>query len=236
MSEIQIKFISACIIQSLSYLRQKKIINRDIRMKNIIMDKNRYLNLIDFSFAIKYYEKNNLKKIITGNKNETAPEIMNHSIYDYNSDYYRIGIILYYLIFKEYVNAVKKERKINELIIDYNNITNYSIHCIDFINKLIITDYKKRIGFKDINELKNHFWFKGFDWENFERKKIESPLKFMKKKFNESKCKILYITKERIIKHKIFEKKKFYKKLIKKYDYVNDIIINNIINSIKNHN
>ena len=234
-SEDQIKFISACIIQSLSYLRKKKIINRDIRMKNIIMDKKRYLNLIDFSFAIKYSEKNNLKNIITGNKNETAPEIMNHSIYDYNSDYYRIGIIIYYLIFKEYVNVIKKERKINELIIDSNNIKNYSIYCIDFINKLIITDYKERIGFKDINELKNHFWFKGFDWENFERKKMESPLKFMKKKFNKSKCKILSIEKDRIRKHKIFEKKNFYKRLIKRYDYVNDIVINNIINSIKNH-
>ena len=136
MSEIQIKFISACIIQSLSYLRQKMIINRDIRMKNIIMDKKRYLNLIDFSFAIEYSEKNNLKNIITGNKNETAPEIMNHSIYDYNSDYYRIGIILYYLIFKEYVNVIKKERKINELIIDSNNITNYSIYCINYLNFL----------------------------------------------------------------------------------------------------
>ena len=230
MTETQIKFISACIIQSLSYLRQKEIINRDIRMKNIIMDKQRYLNLIDFSFAIKYSEKNNLKNIITGNKNETAPEIINHSIYDYNSDYYRIGIILYYLIFKEYVNVVKKERNINELIIDYKSISNYSNHCIDFINKLIITDYKQRIGFKDINELKNHIWFKGFDWDKFQKKKIKSPLKFMKPKFNKSKCKILNISQDKIRKHQILEQKKFYKQLIKQYDYVNYIIINNIVN------
>ena len=210
MSEEQIKFISACIIQSLTYLRKKEIINRDVRMKNIIMDENRYLNLIDFSFSIKYSEKNNLKNIIIGNRNETSPEIMNHSTYDYNSDYYRIGTILYYLIFKKYVNVIKKENNINELVIDNKNVTNYTSSCIDFINQLIITDYKKRIGFKSINELKNHLWFKGFDWNIFEKKKIESPLKFMKKKFNKTYCKKFNILDEKKIKHKKIEKTIFY--------------------------
>lgn len=59
LSEEKIKFISACVIQSLIYLRKENIINRDIRMKNIIMDKNRYVNVIDFSFAIEY---SNIKK------------------------------------------------------------------------------------------------------------------------------------------------------------------------------
>lgn len=127
MSEEEIKFITACIIQALSYLREKKIINRDIRMKNLLMDKKRYLNLIDFSFSIKYKDKNNLNINIVGHLNESAPEILNRSEYDYNSDYYRIGTILYYLIFKNYVNDIKKKNNIKELKIDYKNITNQSI-------------------------------------------------------------------------------------------------------------
>ena len=123
MSEEEIKFITACIIQALSYLREKKIINRDIRMKNLLMDKKRYLNLIDFSFSIKYKDKNNLNINIVGHLNESAPEILNRSEYDYNSDYYRIGTILYYLIFKNYVNDIKKKNNIKELKIDYKNIT-----------------------------------------------------------------------------------------------------------------
>ena len=182
MSEEQIKFISACIIQSLSYLRREKIINRDIRMKNLIMDKKKYFNLIDFSFAIKYSDKNDTKNYIIGNKNESAPEMLNHDSYDYNSDYYRIGIIIYYLIFKKYVNFVKKENKTNEIFLENKNLSNYTFSCLDFLNKLLITDYQKRIGFRSINELKNHSWFKGFNWSNFEIKKIKSPFKFFTKK------------------------------------------------------
>ena len=229
MSEEEIKFITACIIQALSYLREKKIINRDIRMKNLLMDKKRYLNLIDFSFSIKYKDKNNLNINIVGHLNESAPEILNGSEFDYNSDYYRIGTILYYLIFKNYVNDIKKKNNIKELKIDYKNITNYTSYCFDFINKLIVSDYKKRIGFKNIKELKEHEWFKGFDWKNFEKKKVKSPLLFMKKKYNRTFCNKLFVSRKQKVLHLKYEKQKLYKKLIKRYDYVNKLIVKQII-------
>ena len=47
-TEEQIKFVSACTIQSLTYLREQKIIHRDIMMKNIIMDKKKYFNSFSF--------------------------------------------------------------------------------------------------------------------------------------------------------------------------------------------
>ena len=165
-SEEQIKFISACIIESLSYLREKNIIHRDIRMQNLILDENNYINLIDFSYSIFYSEKDDFKNFVKGNIYDNAPEIQNKSIYDYNSDYYRIGgSIIYYLIFKKFFNNEKKINKKDELYIKYKNST-YSFSCIDFINKLTINDYKKRIGFQNINELKNHPFFHSFNWND----------------------------------------------------------------------
>ena len=229
MSEKQIKFISACIIQSLIYLRKEEVINRDIRMKNLIMDRKKYLNLIDFSFAIKYSDRNNRQNDIVGSKYESAPEVLNHSIYDYNSEYYRIGTILYYLIFKQYANDVKNHNNISQIAINYKNVKNYSSSCIDFLNKLMISNYKKRIGYKSINELKNHYWFDGFDWKNFEKKKMKSPLKFMKKKFKFKYCK-------KFVQKKIhinFEKNKIYSKLLYNFDYVNKKIIISIFKAYK---
>ena len=165
-TEEQIKFVSACTIQSLTYLREKKIIHRDIMMKNIIMDKKRYFNVIDFSFSINYSEKEKKKKyMITYNK-VTPPEMLEFKVYDYNSDYFRLGSVIYYLIFKTYPYTVKLKNKITNIKVNYKDIKNYSRDCIDFLNKLIITDPQKRIGFKDINELKNHSWFFGYDWNN----------------------------------------------------------------------
>ena len=135
-------------------------------MKNIIMDKKRYFNVIDFSFSINYSEKEKKKKyMITYNK-VTPPEMLEFKVYDYNSDYFRLGSVIYYLIFKTYPYTVKLKNKITNIKVNYKDIKNYSRDCIDFLNKLIITDPQKRIGFKDINELKNHSWFFGYDWNN----------------------------------------------------------------------
>ena len=88
--------------------KKRKIIHRDIMMKNIIMDDEKYFNIIDFSFSIDYLNKNNNKnKMITYNR-VTPPEILNYSNYDYNSDYYRLGSVIYYLLFKIYPYTKKK--------------------------------------------------------------------------------------------------------------------------------
>ena len=232
LTEEQLKFISACIIQSFAYLRKKNIIHRDIRMGNLILDKKKYLNLLDFSYSIDYSYKNDFNNYIKGDNFDNAPEIQNNSIYDFNSDYYRLGgSILYYFIFKNYLNNIKLKNKLNEIII--NDISNYSSNCIDFINQLIITNYKKRLGFKSIAELKNHIWFKKFDWKKLSKKKLISPLNFTNNKMNKAICNKMSfpnITKN-YFKNKSQET--LFKKLSGNYDYVNKQIIKKILKLLK---
>lgn len=188
-------------------------------MNNLIMDENTYFNLIDFSFSMKYSDKNDNKTFLIISPINASPESNNMKEYDYNSDYYRLGVILYYLIFKQNINIIKKQNSLKDITINPIEVKNYSSSCIDFVNKLIINDFKKRIGFKNINELKTHFWFKDFDWQNFEKQKINSPLEFIKRNqlycdnFNLSKKKNIFI----------------FNKIVRKYNYVNKGIIRDII-------
>lgn len=236
MSEEQIKFISACVIQSLIYLRKEKIIHRDIAIRNIIMDKDKYFNIIDFSCSISYDDKNDPNKNIILDKLESPPEILNNLEYDYNSDYYRLGCILHYLLFKKHPLKIKTKNNISKLIINskYNN-NKYSFYCIDFIKKLIAYDYKKRIGFKNITELINHPWFKGFNWKNFEKKKIKSPFVFDKLEAKPLYCNIskffyFFSSSKEIIIYKNISKSEDFFMLIQTYNYINkEIIERNII-------
>ena len=59
--ENQIQFFSACIIQSLSYFRQEKLIHRDLHFGNLLFDSDKYINLIDFHITIEYKNKDNPK-------------------------------------------------------------------------------------------------------------------------------------------------------------------------------
>ena len=200
-------------------------------MQNIIMDKNRYFDVIDFSFSIDYSEKDNKYKYLNTYNMVTPPEMEKLKEYDYNSDYYRLGSVIFYLIFKTYPYKVKLENNVTEVTINYT-VKNYSQNCIDFLNKLLISEPKKRIGFKDINELKNHSWFVGFDWNKFVKKTMNSPFNLTENDFDQSFCiKVDIISDEYLMRYKSNFKKDLYKQLIKKFDYVNKIIISEILDS-----
>ena len=229
MTEDQIKFISACVIQSLSYLRKENIIHRDIMMQNIIMDKDKYFELIDFSFSIDYSQKDNKYKYLNTYNMVTPPEMEKLKEYDYNSDYYRLGSVIFYLIFKTYPYFVKLQNNLTEININCI-VNNYSHNLIDFLNKLIISDPKNRIGYKDINELKNHSWFMGYDWNKFEKKEIDSPFNLTENDFDQSLCiKVDIISYEYLMRYKSNFKTELYKQLIKKFDYANSIIVKRIL-------
>ena len=227
LTEEQIKFMSACVIQGLTILRENKIIHRDIMMKNIVMDKDKYFNIIDFSYSIKYKDKDNRKKYLNTYDMVSPPEMLNLSVYDYNSDYYRLGSIIYFLIFKIHPFIIKKEKNINDIVVDYQIIKNYSKNCIDFLNELLISDYKKRIGYKDINELKNHSFFKGFNWSKLIKKEIISPFNFVEN-INGKNCFKIKNSIKHIIRFKRHSREQLYKNMIKKFDYINLEIIKDV--------
>lgn len=181
LSEEQIKFIIACIIQSLKDIRKYEIIHRDLNYLNVIKDKNNYFNLIDFSFSVDY-DKRKLKKLKCNNGDiDTPPEIRKNSDYSYNSDYYRLGQLILFLIYKKYpLNLEQIEKnKLNR---------NYSTQLYDFVRVTTIENTKERLGYKNIAELMNHCWFVGFNWKKLEKKQIISPFNKNEFKINRSIC------------------------------------------------
>ena len=194
------------------------------------------LDVIDFSFSIEYSEKDNKEKYINTYYNVTPPEMMKFQKYYYNSDYYRLGSIIYYLIFKTYPYIVMLEKNITNIKINNKEIKNFSQYCIDFINKLIISEPEKRIGFKDINELKNHSWFNGYNWNNLEKKQLDSPFNLIENKIDQALCNQIYISEQYLIRYKSNSKLKLYKSLINQFDYANSNILNQILNFNRNIN
>jgi len=217
-SEYQIKFISACIILALKYIRKNKIIHRDLTITNVIMDKDNYFNLIDFSFSIDYSKRHSLGLKCNINNITTPPEIFNNLVYDYNSDYYNFGFIIFFMIFKKYPSNYKYYN-LTKLREEYKLNGVYSNLFFEFLEKLIVINITKRIGYNNIEELVNHPWFNNFNWDKLEHKKIISPLAYNKTKIAMKKCLQFNKTKQMILRYKKFREQNTYRKLLKSYDF-----------------
>ena len=47
----------------------------------------------------------------------------------------------------------------------------------DFIKSLLRVQPEERLGYYDFGEIKSHPLFENIDWEAYESKKLESPIK-----------------------------------------------------------
>ena len=205
LNETQIKFIAGNIILGLEYIHSKNIIHRDIKPENILMDDRGYIRITDFDIAIKY-EPNKLYNK-SGTLSYMAPErLKKNSNITFISDYYSLGVILYEFairkrpftseqiksnnyIFDNPINITKDY--INKLEHNKNNNIVFTEYFCDFVNKLLEFDSNKRIGNKNIFEIKNHLFFADFPWKKIYHKTVKAPFIPEKiRKNNEIPCEV----------------------------------------------
>ena len=172
-----VKFYGGILFLILDYLSKQKIIHRDIKPSNIMVDSNGYIKLVDFGAAKRIL--NGYAKTIIGTPFYMAPEIVAAKNYSYASDYYSVGVCLYYMYYRKYpfgmgINDVyliyqeilKKQLNFNGLS-KQNNVLN------DLIKHLL--EKEPALRYSSLNSIKSHNFFKDFDWDLLFAKKLDPP-------------------------------------------------------------
>jgi serine/threonine protein kinase len=141
--------MTACIIEGLGDIHAARIVHRDIKPANMIWDPEGYVLITDFGLASETNANGSHIKS-SGTIRFMAPEVLFKQGHTYQSDFYAIGILLYYFLMKKYpyVNQDRKllreemeggeQIKINYEDIDQEEFPDSSI--VDFTNKLLNRD------------------------------------------------------------------------------------------------
>ena len=192
-SEEQTRFFICGIILSLEYIHSKGIIHRDIKPENLVLDAKGYVRLTDFGIAKKIKEDNSNET--SGTPGYMSPEVLNSKNHSFPADYFALGVIGYEFKkgerpykgknrkeIKDKINKEQIQLTMNEQIKnnyqDIDNINsgeNWSKESINFINNLLMRNPEERLGYKGINELKQHLWLKYYPWNLIKNKALPSP-------------------------------------------------------------
>nr|XP_043616615.1 serine/threonine-protein kinase STY13-like [Erigeron canadensis] len=81
--------------RGLNYLHTKKIVHRDVKTENMLLDKSRTLKIADFGVARVEASNPNDMTGETGTLGYMAPEVLNGSAYNRKCDVYSFGICLW---------------------------------------------------------------------------------------------------------------------------------------------
>ena len=99
MPEKKAKVMFAQICHTIQYLHKNKIVHRDLKLENIMLDRNGIPHIIDFGFS-RFIDKNKPKtKDICGSLNYLSPEIIQYGSTSFSNDVWALGVILYAMIF-----------------------------------------------------------------------------------------------------------------------------------------
>ena len=180
-NEEKIKFYVASMIIILEYLHKNGINYRDFSTKNILINKEGYIKLNPFGiekiFKIKKIYEDKIEK-----SEYTAPEILLNNNENNNNlksaDYWNLGIIIFELIYGIPPFYSSNANNIGEVIskseLKFPTKFEISENLKDLIVKLLNKNFEERLNDDNIKE---HDFFKGFNFDDLINKKIESPYK-----------------------------------------------------------
>ncbi|KAI6112777.1 kinase-like domain-containing protein [Pisolithus sp. B1] len=98
LSEDTVRFYVAEISSALAYLHENRIMHRDLKPDNILLDADGHAHLTDFNIAVHFSERRLLTGV-AGSMAYMAPEILAKRGYTYTIDWWSLGVCAYELLF-----------------------------------------------------------------------------------------------------------------------------------------
>lgn len=144
------------IVSALEYMHAQDITHRDVKLENIIVDRNK-VKLLDFGFSCISKEK---LKIFCGTPSYMAPEIVSKREYFGGpADLWAAGVLLYYILygtlpFKSVTNEKELFRKINRGL--FNLQVPGTSEAKDLLKSLLQVEPAQRLS---ASEALKHPWF-----------------------------------------------------------------------------
>lgn len=170
------RFYAAQVTLMFEYLHSKKIVYRDLKPENLLLDTKGYLKLTDFGFA-KVVETRTFT--LCGTPEYLAPEVLLNKGHGRPVDWWCLGILIYEMIVG--IDPFTDDEPMNI----YQNILrgkikfpkNFDSNAKSLVKHLLVADLGKRYGNlkNGANDIKKHRWFNDFDWKKLLRKELPSP-------------------------------------------------------------
>lgn len=173
------RFYSACVVLGLQFLHEKRIIYRDLKLDNLLMDASGFVKIADFGLCKEGMGYGDRTTTFCGTPEFLAPEVLTDTSYTYAVDWWGLGVLIYEMLVGECPFPGDDEEEVFDSIV--NEEVRYprflSSEAIKLMRKLLRKTPERRLGagVGDAEEIKPQPFYQEMDWEALYARKLQPP-------------------------------------------------------------
>ncbi|CAJ0584773.1 unnamed protein product, partial [Mesorhabditis spiculigera] len=179
--EARARFYGAEIVLALGYLHHLAIVYRDMKLENLLLDKDGHIKIADFGLCKEDISFGDKTSTFCGTPEYLAPEVLEDNDYGRQVDWWGVGVVMYEMMCGRLPFYAQEHEQMFELIIrgELRFPSRLSQEAKSLLTGLLVKDPLQRLGGgpDDAIEITHHPFFGSIDWQRLYNKEIEPPFK-----------------------------------------------------------
>jgi len=175
------RFYAGEIILGLMFLHDHGVIYRDLKLDNVMLDKDGHIKIADFGMCKEGILNGELTNTFCGTPDYIAPEILDEEDYGFSVDWWALGVLMYEMMAGQPPFEADSEDDLFEAILNDEVVfpSWMSREGITVCKGFMTKNMKDRLGCGDGGQaqIKSHPFFESLDWKALEARAIPPPFK-----------------------------------------------------------
>lgn len=172
-------FYAACVVLGLQFLHENRIIYRDLKLDNLLLDAEGYVKLADFGLCKEGMGYGDRTGTFCGTPEFLAPEVLTETSYTRAVDWWGLGVLVFEMLVGESPFPGDDEEEVFDSIVhDEVRYPRFlSIEAVAIMRRLLRKNPERRLGTseKDAEDVKKQAFFRNINWEHLLMKKLKPP-------------------------------------------------------------
>ncbi|CAL8268397.1 unnamed protein product [Merluccius merluccius] len=178
-TEDRARFYGAEIVSALKYLHSRDVVYRDLKLENLMLDKDGHVKITDFGLCKEGITPDATMKTFCGTPEYLAPEVLEDNDYGRAVDWWGLGVVMYEMMCGRLPFYNQDHERLFELILmeEIRFPRNLAPEAKALLAGLLKKDPKQRLGGgpNDAKEVMSHAFFVTINWQDVVDKKL-TPL------------------------------------------------------------
>ncbi|XP_014663556.1 PREDICTED: serine/threonine-protein kinase N2-like isoform X2 [Priapulus caudatus] len=178
-SEPRACFYASCVVLGLQYLHEHKIVYRDLKLDNLLLDADGFVKIADFGLCKEGIGFGDRTGTFCGTPEFLAPEVLTETSYTRAVDWWGLGVLIFEMLVGESPFPGDDEEEVFDSIV--NDEVRYprflSTEAIAIMRRLLRRNPERRLGSseRDAEDIKKQPFFRSIDWDQLLRREVKPP-------------------------------------------------------------